>query len=176
MQRGQTMSKDAVAREGQERAIKVFTAKPALAQSVNSGRATVEDGLACTYQQGDKTAVLDMPGAMGGSETGPTPGFFGRAGVTGCLAIGIKMTALRKGLSISKITVDIEQDFDDRGVFGFEGVPSTPSDTRVKIHIDGDHDEATLRGLVDEAITSDPWFLAYRDAQPVAVSVEKAGT
>lgn len=169
------MSKDDVARIGQERAIKVFKAKPALAQSVNAGRATVEDGFACTYQQGDKTAVLDMPEAMGGSETGPTPGFYGRAGVTGCLAIGIKMTALRSGLTVSKITVDIEQDFDDRGVFGFDGVPAVASENRITVNIESDHDEQTLRTLVENTIKSDPWFLSFRDAQPVSVTIQKAG-
>lgn len=169
------MSKDEIAREGQERAIKVFKAKPALAKSVNTGRATVEEGLACTFQQGTHSATLDMPEAMGGSDTGPSPGFFGRAGVTGCLAIGIKMTALRAGLSVSKITVDIEQDFDNRGVLGFDDVPAVASDNRLTVNIESEHDEDTLRDLVEDTIKGDPWFLSFRDAQPVSVAVQKVG-
>ena len=81
-------------RETPERGMKIF-----------KNRATVEDGMKCRVKDGDWTTHLDMPGAMGGTNTGPTPGTMLRAGYSACIAIGIKIWAARAGLPIDQIAV-----------------------------------------------------------------------
>ncbi|PUB08375.1 OsmC family protein [Yoonia sediminilitoris] len=165
------MDRNSHAREAQLRAISIFTQRPEHAQVVNRGFAKVRDGLSCTYEQDGHSLTLDMPNAIGGSEEGPTPGFFARAAICGCLAIGIKMTAARENLELDSVSVGIEQDWDNRGVLAMAGASPVPGDTRIAIEIKSPEPEDEVGGMVSRAIANDPWFLAYRDAQPVSTVI-----
>ncbi|SDJ45352.1 OsmC family protein [Lutimaribacter saemankumensis] len=165
------MDRDTHAREAQLRAISIYTQRPERAQVVHRGSAAVRDGLSCTYEQDGHRLTLDMPNAIGGSDEGPTPGYFARAAICGCLAIGIKMTAAREGLQLHEVNVGIEQDWDNRGILAMDSVSPVPSETLIAIEITSPEPEATIRGMVTRALGTDPWFLAYRDAQPVSTAV-----
>jgi uncharacterized OsmC-like protein len=114
---------------------------------------------------------MDMPGIMGGTATGPTPGFYARAGIAGCLGIGIKMTAINQGLDLTAIDIAIETDFDDGAIFGLGPNTAAPLETRLAITLTSDEPEDALRALVDTAMNRDPWFLALRDAQKVVTDL-----
>ncbi|WP_322866376.1 OsmC family protein [Aquicoccus sp. G2-2] len=161
------MNKDTHAREAQLRAISIFTKRPERAQVINRGTAEVWEGLGCIYEQDGQRLSIDMPVAIGGSDTAPPPGYFGRAAVCSCLAIGIKMTAVRESLQLEKVCVGIEQDWDNRGVLAMQGASPVPSETRIAIDISTSDSDEDIRAMVARALASDPWFLALRDAQPV---------
>jgi uncharacterized OsmC-like protein len=112
-----------------------------------------------------------MPTAIGGDNQGPSPGYFGRAAICGCLAIGIKMTAAREDLRIDVVRVEIEQDWDNRGVLAMDGASPAPLATRVAIEIASPEQRERVNDLIVRALTKDPWFLAFRDAQPVTTKV-----
>ena len=170
------MKRDEERQAAQKRAIEVFNAKPGMAQSTTVGTAQVGEGLTCRFTQGEHSAVMDMAAAVGGDDQGPTPGFFGRAAIAGCVAIGLKMTAIREGLEFHSVEVEIAQDYDDRGVLGFEGVPATALGSRLSIRIDSAEPEQVVHDLVDRTLAADPWFLAYRDAQAVAIEMQLTQT
>jgi len=161
------MDKNTHAREAQLRAISIYGKRPEKAQVINRGTAEVREGLGCVYEQDGHRLTVDMPIAIGGSDEAPSPGYFGRAAVCSCLAIGIKMTAARENLRLDTVRVGIEQDWDNRGVLAMEGTSPVPSDTRIAIDVASPEAEETVRSLVARALSNDPWFLAYRDAQPV---------
>lgn len=161
------MDRDTQARDGQNRAIAVFGKRPNHAQVTNTGTAIVENGLVCTFSDGTHSINVDMPEPIGGSGTAPSPGYFGRAAMCSCIAIGIKMTATREDLSLNSISVSIEQDFDNRGVLGVPGVSAAPLDTRVEIAIVSAAPSQKIINLVDRALQIDPWYLAFSQAQPV---------
>lgn len=163
------MSKTDETREALNRVIGVFEKRPQKALSTNTARAVVEDGLECRFSQGEHRAVMDMPEIMGGGDAGPTPGFFARAGIAGCVSIGIKHTAILAGLSFDRITVDIETDFDDSAMFGMGSASAAPLETRLTIHIETADPEDSVAQLVQTALSRDPWFLALRDAQATTV-------
>lgn len=165
------MDRNAHVREAQLRAVAVYARRPERAQMVNVGSAELREGLCCVYLQDGHRLTLDMPSAVGGSDAGPTPGYFGRAAICGCLAIGIKMAAARENLRLDAVRVGIEQDWDNRGVLGVAGASPVPSDTRIAIEIESPEAEDKVRAMVSRAIALDPWFLAYRDAQPVSTVV-----
>ena len=156
------MGRNSHAREAQLRAISIFTQRPERAQVVNRGSAEVRDGLSCTYEQDGHSLTLDMPHTIGGSDEGP---------ICGCLAIGIKMTAARENLHLDAVSVSIEQDWDNRGVLAMEGASPVPRDTRITIEIRSPEPEDKAGEMVSRALASDPWFLAYRDAQPVSTAI-----
>jgi uncharacterized OsmC-like protein len=158
-------------RAAQQRVIDVFTRKPSAALSTMTGSARIEAGLACTYRQGERAVTMDMGTPLGGTGEAPTPGFYFRAAVSGCIAIGIKLTAAREGLELETVTVDVEMDFDDSAMLGMGSNPASPLTTRFAIAIESRETAETLRGLVDRALAADPYFLALRDAQSVTVRV-----
>jgi hypothetical protein len=85
------------------------------------------------------------------------------------------MTAARENLQLDAVRVGIEQDWDNRGVLAMEGASPVPSDTRIAIDIASSEAEEKVRSLVARALVSDPWFLAFRDAQPVTSKLSVNG-
>lgn len=168
------MGKDIHARDAQLRAISIYEKRPERACVIHSGTAEVRDGLSCVFEHDNQRITIDMPEAIGGSDDGPTPGFFGRAAICGCLAIGIKMTATRENLHLNSVRVNIEQDWDNRGVLAMKGASPVPGGTRITIEITSPEAERDLNEMVTRALASDPWFLAFRDAQPVSTTVSIA--
>jgi len=164
-------NKDIHARAAQQRVISAYTKRPNLAMIIDRGTAEVHDGLTCTYEQGGHSVCMDMPTAIGGDDQGPTPGYFGRAAICGCIAMGIKMTATRENLRIQSVRVGIEQDFDDRGILAMNGADAAPQDTRIIIEIVSQEAQNRVNEIVDTALAHDPWFLAFRDAQQVSTAV-----
>ncbi|MGB0747322.1 MAG: OsmC family protein [Magnetospiraceae bacterium] len=136
---------------------------------VTTGR--VADGLACNIAQGDYSAIADMGQNMGGDAAGPSPGFYARAGIVSCVAIGVKMLAAREGLTFRSVEVIIENDFDDAALMGLSARTAAPYATRLRIAIDTDVEATIVNDLVDRALATDPWYLALRDAQVVDHSV-----
>jgi uncharacterized OsmC-like protein len=139
---------------------------------VTTGR--IQEGLTCRVTQGKFQATLDMGPGMGGDAAGPSPGFFARAGIVGCVGIGVKMLAAREGLVFRSVDVTIECDFDDAALMGLSPRTAAPLQSRIRVEIDTDEDRAIVRSLVDRALAADPWFLALRDAQVVHHEIHMA--
>ncbi len=166
------MDKNNVIRDAQDRIAATYKRRPSLALSTVTASGSLEHGLQCTVTQGGHTVTMDVGTAMGGDDAGPTPGFYARAGVIGCVSIGIKMTAVRQGLDLKTIHVDIETDFDDGAPLGIGENTAAPLQTRLKIRIETDEPEAEVSRLVEEVLTRDPWFLALKDPQSVRTDLE----
>lgn len=132
---------------------------------VTTGR--IGEGLACEVVQGKHRATLDLGRGMGGDAAGPSPGFFARSAVVGCVGIGVKMMAAREGLFFRSVEVTIECDFDDAALMGLSSRTAAPLESRLAIAIDTDENLAAVRSLVERALSADPWYLALRDAQVV---------
>lgn len=163
------------ARDAQLRAIAIFAKRPERAHEINRGYAEIHGGLRCIFQQDGQSLTLDMPSAIGGTAKGPSPGYFARAAICGCLAIGIKMTAVRENLRLDSVNVGIEQDWDNRGVLGMGGTSAVPSDTRITIQVTSPEPENAIKAMIHRALDIDPWFLAYRDPQPISTSISVTG-
>ena len=73
--------RDQKAHDAQVRAIEVFAKRPEAAKTKYCGAAEVGDGLSCTYEQDGHVVSVDMAEAVGGDNTGPSPGYYGRAAI-----------------------------------------------------------------------------------------------
>ena len=149
------------------RVVDIFEKKPEMALDTNLTTSVLEDGLKCTVRQGDHTAVVDMVEIMGGENAGPSPGFFGRAALISCIAIGLKMAAATAGVQLDKICVDVEMDWDDRGVFGMEDVSAGPLEIRVTIAVESPDPEEAIRAILPVALKNDPWLRTFADPQAI---------
>lgn len=166
-------STDAHIRDCQNQVIQYLSANPSQSLSTTTITGEVSMGLRCRVTQGRHEVAMDMGPAMGGEATAPSPGFFAKAGLVGCLAIATKMTAARAGLNVRSVHVDVETDSDALAIFGMGGGNAAPLDTRIMIAIDSDEPDARINALVDQVLTIDTWFLALRDAQPVTINWER---
>jgi uncharacterized OsmC-like protein len=156
-------------RERQNQVISYLTNNPEKSLSTSTISGTVADGLQCQVTQGPFEVAMDMSKSMGGDATAPSPGFYAKAGVVGCLAIATKMTAAREDLTLRGVHVEVETDSDALAVFGKGGGNAAPLDTRITISIDSDEPDDRIAALIDQVLTIDTWFLALRDAQPVSI-------
>jgi uncharacterized OsmC-like protein len=166
------MNRDNDIRDAQARVADIFTKRPKAAFSTVGASAHVDEGLLCKVRQGDYEATMDMGAVLGGEGKAPTPGFYFRAAVTGCIAIGIKLAAAREGIHLDAVDVDADMDFDDSALIGMGQNSAAPLETRFTITLTSDSPAEQLQRLVDRALACDPFFLALRDAQKVKTQVK----
>ncbi|MCA8882159.1 MAG: OsmC family protein [Rhodobacteraceae bacterium] len=170
----QTM-RDGAIRDAQNKVIARMKADPDAARSTLVTVGRIDQGLTCAVTQGKFSAVTDLGHGMGGDAAGPSPGFYARTAIVGCVGMGIKMLAAREGLTFDSMEVTVETDFDDTALFGLGSSSAAPLETRVKIHIESAEDPAAIRALVNRVLEMDPWFLALRDAQVVRPTLKISG-
>ena len=150
-----------------QRMTEVFTARPARAQGSGTMHARIVDGYRCEAREGGFAFTLDMPAEFGGTGAGPTPGVLGRGALASCLAIGVAQQLAAEGVAARSIDVDVEADFDTRGLLGFDGVPPGYTGVRYTIHVDCDLPADRLAAVVARVERSSPYLHIFRDAQPV---------
>ena len=168
------MSRNDKIRIAVERVADVFRKKPAAAFNTKRATGRIEHGLICNARQDDYTATMDMPEPIGGEGSAPSPGFHIRMGLVGCVAIGIKLTAAREGVDIGVIDVDVEMDFDDAAMIGVSDNSAAPLETRITIAIESTAPWEEVTAMVGRALERDPYFIAFRDAQPMKTKLVPA--
>jgi uncharacterized OsmC-like protein len=136
--------------------------------------ATLEGGLRCRVV-GPRGAVLvsDMPAALGGEGSEPTPGWFLRGALASCDATVIAMRAAQLGITLTKLEVTVGSQSDTRGLLGVaDPVPAGPLDVQVSVRIaSADASAAQLHELVRWAESHSPVGDAVRRAIPLGMQV-----
>lgn len=168
------MGRDLEIRDAIERVVSVFKRKPEAALSTKQASGSLTEGLVCRLTSAGPQVVMDMPKVLGGDESAPSPGYYIRAGLIGCVAIGIKLTAVREGIDIRTIEVDVEMDFDDAAMLAVGTSSAAPLATRLSIRIDSPAPWDSVVAMVDRALAADPYYLAFRDRQKISADVAPA--
>ena len=137
--------------------------------------AVVEKGLRCRAEGPDgSTLVSDMPKAIGGGGSAPTPGWLLRAAVANCDATVIAMRAAQEGINLTTLKVTVESESDDRGLLGMdEAIPAGPLHMRTKITIGAEGVPAErLHNIIKWAEIHSPVADAVSRAVPSKLEVE----
>lgn len=139
--------------------------------------AVMENGLRCraTGENG-QSVVTDMPKAVGGGDTAPSPGWLARAALATCDATRIALRAAELGIALDTLEVIADSVDDDRGLFGLDKsvrAGSLSIRTRVTIGAAG-VDEQVLREIVDYAVIHSPVADGCRGETPSTVEVKIA--
>jgi uncharacterized OsmC-like protein len=149
---------------------------PTAARSPDSAAAAVVDGgLRCRIEAPDGSVLFtDMPTALGGEASAPTPGWLARAARASCLATMIALRAAELGLELEGVRVLAESESDLRGMLGLEDdVPPGPVETRLRVEVEGPRlrpDE--VNALVAWAERHSPVSDLVTRAVPSALAVE----
>ena len=137
-------------------------------------RAVMEGGLKCraTGDSG-QSVVTDMPQAVGGGGSAPSPGWLARAALATCDATRIALRAAELGIELDTLEVTTDSVDDDRGLFGLDPLVRAGSlslRTRVKIGAKGVNEKA-LWEIVDYAVTHSPVADGCRRETPSTLEV-----
>lgn len=136
--------------------------------------AVMEDGLRCRATgNAGQTLVTDMPQAVGGGGSTPSPGWFARAALATCDATRIALRAAELGISLDTLEVTTDTVDDDRGLFGTDAsvrAGSLSIRTRVKIGAEGMSEEE-LKSIVDYAVLHSPVADGFRSETPSTVEI-----
>ena len=118
----------------------------------------------------------DMPAAVGGAASAPSPGWFLRAAVAACVTSLATMRAAQLGLSGFACEVEVDSESDDRGILGLDlSVPGGPLSMRVGLRMAADGAGLEqLEELAVWAIEHCPVSDAVRRAIPLHVEVTNA--
>jgi uncharacterized OsmC-like protein len=150
-----------------ERCRKAFTLKPAKGKGTAVSTTRIVNGLACETTEGDWKFAVDMPEGIGGSNTAPTPGVYGRAALGSCLAIGYMMKAAELNIQIKNLEVQVEADFDDGALLGTADKSIHPGYTEVRytVSVESDEPEEKIKQMVDKGDLHSPYLDVFSRAQ-----------
>jgi uncharacterized OsmC-like protein len=123
----------------------------------------------------------DMPAALGGEDSAPTPGWLLRTALASCAVTRIAMEAASRGIALHTLEAHATSRSDLRGVFGMaetdgRRVPASPlaMDLHVRIGAPG-VDAALLRALVESTRGCSPVTAALEQPLAVGLHVQVTG-
>lgn len=109
--------------------------------------------------------LVSEPPALLGDDSAPNPTEVAQAALAACISVGIQAIATHRGVTLTRIAIDIESDIDVSPTWGVGdlGDHKRPgvSDVHVKIDLQGDADRATLDKIQADAITWSPVVNTY---------------
>ena len=158
-------------KEAVSRSTKALTLKPSLGLGTGISKAKIINGLSCEITEGNNKFIADMPESVGGNSAGPTPGVYGRAALSSCLAIGYILKASAMNIKIDSLEVEVQADYDDGALFGTSAAPAGYLEVRYTVSIESDADEKEILQMLDESDKHSPYYDVFSRGQKCVRSV-----
>ncbi len=124
--------------------------------------------------QHDTELVFDHPAVLVGTDHGPTPVEYLLHAIAACLTAGVANVAAARGVALTKVSSTVEGDVDLLGILGLapdDSVRNGYEQIRVTFHVEGDADEQTLRGIVEQSRRRSAVYDALTNPTPVVIDV-----
>jgi uncharacterized OsmC-like protein len=117
---------------------------------------------------------FDHPTVLVGADNAPTPVEYLLHAIAACLTAGIANIAAARGVDLTKVTSTVEGDIDLLGILGLSdgSVRNGYEQIRVAFHVEGDADDETLRGIVEQSRRRSAVYDVLTNGTPVAIAVE----
>jgi uncharacterized OsmC-like protein len=140
-------------------------------------RARIDEGLAVLVGDPEGLEIrTDMPRALGGGDSAPSPGWLFRAAIASCVAslVGIRAAVLE--IPLDAVEVEVDSESDDRGILGLdEAIPAGPLSVRIVVTVRArGRVAAELDELAHWAVDHCPVAEVLRRPVPVEVEVRSA--
>lgn len=115
----------------------------------------------------------DHPAVLVGADHAPTPVEYLLHAIATCLTAGIANIAAARGVDLRKVTSTVEGDIDLLGILGLSdgSVRNGYQQIRVRFHIEGDADDETLRGIVEQSRQRSAVYDTLTNGTPVLIDV-----
>ena len=121
-----------------------------------------------------ESVTTDMPPSIGGTGSGPSPGWLSRASTASCVATLIALRAASLDVVLDGLAVIVDSESDDRGILGTDAAtPPGPLSVKVVVQLRaGGADAAQLRDIATWGAEHCPVLDGLRRSVPVEVSIE----
>jgi uncharacterized OsmC-like protein len=127
------------------------------------------EGVRTEIRVGRHTVLVDEPPALAGADAAPNPVEAALVGLLSCQVVTYRFWAVRLGIPLADVEVDVEGDLDVRGFFGLDSaVRPGFGEVRVAVRLTGpasDEDYRRLHETVDEHC---PVLDLFRNTTPVS--------
>lgn len=150
-----------------ERNAKALALRPAVGQGTAVTKVRLTDGLACEIEEGSWRLHSDMSEKHGGMNSAPNPGIIGRAALGSCLITSYALWAAKLGVPLSSIEVEVQADYDARGIYGIDDVPPGYLQIRYVVTIESDAPEEEVRRMVDTSDAHCDYLAVFREPNDV---------
>lgn len=109
--------------------------------------------------------LVSEPPKLLGDDSAPNPTEVAQAALAACISVGIQAIATHRGVTLTKIDIDIESDIDISAVWGVGDLAEDKrpgvSDVEVSIDLEGDTDRETLDQIQKDAVQWSPVVNTY---------------
>lgn len=154
-------------KEAFERNKKVIKLRPSKAKSTAVTKVRLQNGTTCEIEHKHWKFKVDIGTSEGGNDEGPGPGILERGALGSCLAIGYSQRAAILEVPIDKIEVDVESDFDVRGMLYIDDRPPGFEALRYKVYIESPAPKEEIMQVINDTDTHSPVLDDFRRAIPV---------
>ena len=148
-----------------ERNAKALAVRSALGQGTAVTKVRLVEGLACEIEEGPWKFAADMSEKSGGNNSAPSPGIFGRAALGSCLAMGYMQWAAKLGVPVSEVEVEVQADYDSRGMYGVDGQRPGYGEIRYVVSIASDAQHSDILRVLNEADAHSDYLYVFRHPQ-----------
>lgn len=159
-------------KEAFERNQKMLKLRPSKAKSTAVTKVRLFDGTTCEVEHKHWKFRVDIGKSEGGNDAGPGPGILERGALGSCLAIAYSQRAAVLDIPIEKIEVDVESDFDARGMLHLSDQPPGFDALRYKVYIESPAPEEEIMQMIEEADAHSPVLDDFKRAIPVEREVD----
>lgn len=154
-------------KEAFERNQQALKLRPSKAKSTATTKVRLFDGTTCEVEHKHWKFKVDIGESEGGNDAGPGPGILERGALGSCLAIAYSQRAAVLGIPIDRLEIDVESDFDARGMLYLNDDPPGFDRLRYKVYIESPASEEEIMQLIDDADDHSPVLDDFRRAIPV---------
>ena len=115
----------------------------------------------------------DHPVVLVGRDAAPTPVEYLLHAIAACLTAGIANVAAARGVELTSVSSTVEGPIDLLGILGLSdgSVRNGYEQVKVTFHIEGDADDETLRGIVEQSRRRSAVYDALTNPTPVVIDV-----
>lgn len=164
-----------VSKEGLEKLAATAKANPHVVKSLKVKTVCEGQFRNLTYVRDLPEHVIDEPPTLLGQDTAPNPSEAMLACLGSCLSVGIHANAVMRGITLTKLELDLEGDINITGVWGIGDLAEKRlgfTDVRVKVDLEGDASKEELEDLVAHANFWSPVANTFRLPVNVDVSLK----
>jgi uncharacterized OsmC-like protein len=165
-------------REALESISAAISSDPTKVRAKNApATARLMQGLQCEVKgPHNERLVTDMPPAIGGGASGPSPGWLLRGALASCTATAIAMRAAMLGVTLTDLEVTAESESDNRGMLGMdERVSAGLGKVRLRVRIVGNAAPEDLKQIVAWADAHSVVGCTIKQATECSFEIQAAG-
>lgn len=159
-------------KEAFERNQKAVKMRPSMGKSKVTTKISLTDGTTCEVKHKHWKFKVDIGTSEGGNDAGPGPGILERGALGSCLAIAYSQQAAVLGIPINKLEVDVESEFDARGMLHIDDRDPGFEKLTYKVYIESPASEEKIMQIIKEADKHSPVLDDFSRAIPVEREVE----